>query len=376
MALSHTLELTAGPALVQAAGYLTPYAQTVSAMRGTAPAAVQCVSAGVPANLPTGAILFYGLKSPTALKGPWLALCQLAAVDLVNSPGLWRGNLPLNNVAMRAAMHADINDATPEVANLPCLAELYYTLPAVDGVTPDPVGSINFNFSVGAPLVNDTENIAPDPNTPFPSAAALTAAIALGMFPGLTNMILVGYQFGNVFFTQVNSGLADEGQDTQATFVAGGSMATLLHARYAYAFDTLAGAPAIIDGTTLTGELGPVIYLDYVPSLQVRNFANATGISFQQQSTSSFINSLSISGCPQVRSVYASNAFGNSAAVGVCIQAVAAFAQATHANSSAQGTNGTLDVTNNPDIPTDAATTAALATLSSLGWSVASGQAG
>ena len=178
MALSQYLEQTAGPAVVQGPNFKTPYAQTVQAMRGTVPVSVQALLNGVAANLPTGATLFYGLKPPANIKGPWLALCQLAAVDLVNSPGLWSGNLALNNVAMRAAMHADINDPLPEVQNLLCLAELYYTLPPVDDVTPDPVGSINFNFSVGAPLVNDTENIAPDPNTPFPSAAALTTAIA------------------------------------------------------------------------------------------------------------------------------------------------------------------------------------------------------
>ena len=359
-------------AFVQGPGNLNPAPTPTLKLATQEPLSVTYLNAAGQPVLLTGDYLPYlGMKVAGHYDAPFVALSTILAAPAAGSFA-YVGVIPCNTTEFYAALGDTAGAAGAESDTVALMGELVVQVDA-DG---NLARSQTFSITGQNRVVTGSEGVPVSANPAYPSAAAVNAAVALGMFPGLTNMILVGYQFGNVFFTQVNSGLADEGQDTQATFVAGGSVATLCHARYSYAFDTLAGAPAIIDGTALTGELGPTIYLDYVPSLQVRNFANATGISFLRQSTSSLINSVSISGCPQVSTVFASNAFGNSAAVGVCIQAVAAFAQATHAANSAQGTNGNLDVTNNPAIPTDAATTAALATLSSLGWSVASGQAG
>ena len=212
MALTQYLELTAGPAVVQGPAYKTPVATPTTAMRGTVPVAVPVLSNGVPANLPTGAVLFYGLKLPAAIKGAWLALAQLAAVDPVNSPGLWTGSLALNNPTLRAAQHADVDDPAPELDPLTCVAEIYYTLPPVNGVPTDPVGSIKFPFVVGAPLVDDSTDIAPAPSAPGDRPIDLfgvtqrTSATA-GDPTALASVPTVGFTAGQLYsFTEASTG--------------------------------------------------------------------------------------------------------------------------------------------------------------------------
>ena len=164
MALSQVLELTSGPAVVPQLGFSSPLTATVNLMRCQVPVTAQVATAGVATALPAGAVLYKGIKQPGAIKGDWLANCQLTPSSDPASPGLWTGTLQLNTPEMRTAMHADPTDPAAELLVLPCLAEYYYTLP---GQT-DPVCALNYNFSVNAPLYNGTESIAPTANISYP----------------------------------------------------------------------------------------------------------------------------------------------------------------------------------------------------------------
>ncbi len=145
-------------------GYTSPITSTVIAMRCPQPLAVQVASGGVATTLPTGAVLYLGIKLPGAIKGDWLANCRLTASSDPESPGLWTQTLQLNTPEMVAAMHGDPDDPMAELTGLPCLAEYYYTVPGQS----DPICALNYNLTVNAPLYNAPEAVAPSPNIPLP----------------------------------------------------------------------------------------------------------------------------------------------------------------------------------------------------------------
>jgi hypothetical protein len=198
---------------------------------------------------------------------------------------------------------------------------------------------------------------------------------SIGLYPGLTGLILTGYSSGNVYFTQAAAPYGG-----QATYLLGGSPSTVQYASFAY------GAYSenyIVDGTAMTSDSGPSFTLDSLAGLTIQNFAAATylGLSVSEGPWTVFGgvsgNVFSITGCPLLSYIYASN---NGAGVpvtydpmtlGLIIQAAAANAQAANTANSAQGLDGTLDVTGCGTPPTDSATSAALAALSTLGWTVA-----